>query len=168
MTQIRLTTKLEMPVLNRLAFSGLDDYIKETIEEAARAWLDAALDIVPAWSGASRATFQALGQAVRMPVPISRKAGAPDRIALGRLMSRGGVEKEDKASYNFYYESSLEYLFANETKKVAPRTEGLFGSLIKPTPYQFREAGNRAAAVVINERLAEIPTLVNLLDRKTF
>lgn len=168
MTRIKVQTSLEMPVLNRLALSGLDDYVKETIEEAARAWVRAALDIVPAWSGASRATFQALASAVNVNVPINRAANAPDRIALGRLYSRGGIAKDDEASYNFFYETSLQYLIANETKKVAPRTEGLFSAMRTPTPYQFREAGNRAAAEVINARLKELRFLENLLDRKTF
>lgn len=168
MSLIRVQTQLQMPVLNRLAYSGLDEYIKETIEEAARAWLDAVLEIVPAWSGASRATFQALANSVGVNVPISRKQNAPDRVSLGRLYSRGGIAKERQHGYNFYYETTLEYLITNETKQVAPRTEGLFSSLREPTPYKFREAGNKAAAAVINSRLEEITTLRNLLDRKTF
>lgn len=167
MTRIKVQTKLEMPVLRSGLVSELDDFIRETIEEAARAWLDAVLDIVPAWSGASRATFQALAQAVGKNVPISVKASAPDRIALGRLMSRGGVAKEDEAGWNFYYETQLTYLIANETKKVAPRTEGLFSSLIKPTPYKFREAGNKAAAVVINTRLKSMPIFKDALIGKS-
>lgn len=165
MTQIKVRTKLEMPKLTRLAFTNLDEYVKETIEEAARAWLRAALEIVPSWSGASRATFQALAAAVNEPVPIRRSNNAPNRVALGRLYSRGGINKSGQASYNFYYETTLRYLVANETKKVAPRTEGLFASLRTPTPYKFREAGNRAAAAVINARLATIPVFEDLLEK---
>lgn len=166
MTQIKVQTKLEMPLLSRLFVPGLDNFVKETIEEAARAWVRAALDIIPTWSGASRATLQSLADAVREPVPINIAATAPDRIALGRLYSRGGIEKKGRAKWNFYYETTLSYLIANETSKVAPRTNGLRGSLITPTPYKFREAGNRAAQAVINQRMEKLPPLAKLFVKK--
>lgn len=122
----------------------IDRYVEDTIREAARVWLRAAMDIIPTWSGASRATLQALASAVDVHVSIDIKDTAPDRIALGRLTSRGGVDRNGQGSWSFFYETQLRYLIANENTRVAPRTEGLRGSLIAPTPYQFREAGNRA------------------------
>ena len=166
MTQIKVRTKLEMPLLSRLVVPGLDNFVKETIEEAARAYVKAALEIIPTWSGASRATLQSLADSVNVPVPINISSTAPDRIALGRLYSRGGIERKGKAQWNFYYETTLSYLIANETMKVQPRTNGLRGSLISPTPYKFREAGNRAAQAVINSRLKSLPPLKKLFVRK--
>lgn len=166
MTQIKVKTKLEMPLLSRLVVPGLDKFVEETIREAAAAWVTAALDIVPEWSGASRATFQALADAARVPLSVSHKSTAPDRIALGRLYSRGGIERKGRARWNFYYETQLQYLIVNESQKVAPRTNGLFGSLITPTPYKFREAGNRAAQAVINRRMEKLPPLAKLFVKK--
>lgn len=154
-----------IPVLNQAVENSVDQFVKETIEEAARAWLDAAMSIVPAWSGASRATFQALADAVGKNVPINRAGGAPNRIGLGRLYSSGGIRKRSFAFWDMYYESTLNYLIANETKKVQPRTEGLFGSLIEPTPYKFRAAGDAAALIVINENLKTLYYLNHVFDK---
>jgi hypothetical protein len=163
---IKFKANLELPTLQRLVLKDADAFVRETIEGAAREWLKAALAIVPAWSGASRATFEALASAVNMSVPIDKSSTAPDRIGLGRLYSSGGISKKGRASYSFYYETTLRYLIANETTKVQPRTEGLFSSLITPTPYKFREAGDRAAQAYIDKRLQELPFLARLFGRK--
>lgn len=165
---IKFKANLQLPTLQRLVLRNADEYVKETIEEAARAWVRAAVAIIPVWSGASRATLQALANAVNEPVPIDPKQSAPNRIALGRLYSRGGVERKGAAHYDFYYETTLRYLIANETKNVKPRTEGLFSRLIEPTPYKFREAGDRAAQAVIEKRLSTLPFLARLFGRKKF
>lgn len=165
---IKFQARLELPTLQRLVLRDADAFVKETIEGAAREWVRAAVSIIPVWSGASRATLQALADAVNEPVPIEPREDAPDRIGLGRLYSRGGIEKTGRAAYNFYYETTLRYLIANETTRVRPRTEGLFGSLIKPTPYNFREAGDRAAQAYIDQRLASLPFLAKLFGKKIF
>jgi hypothetical protein len=165
---IQSKASLQLPTLQRLVLRDADSYVKETIEEAARAWVRAALSIIPVWSGASRATLQSLARAVGETVPILPESNAPNRIALGRLHSRGGIEKDGVASYSFYYETTLRYLIANETTNVQPRTEGLFSRLIEPTPYEFRKAGERAAQAVVEKRLKELPFLARLFGRKKF
>jgi hypothetical protein len=154
---MRIRANLQAVVLDPRQVPDLDAAVKLHVEEAARRWVRAALEIVPDWSGASRATFQALASAVGEHVSIDVSANAPDRIGLGRLYSRGGVEKTEVASYRFFYETSLRYLIANETKKVAPGTHGLRGKLIEPTPYKFREAGNAAAQAYLAGISAKLP-----------
>lgn len=165
---IKFQARLELPTLQRLVLKDADAFVKDVIEGAAREWVRAAVKIIPVWSGASRATLQALADAVNEPLQIDPRSDAPDRIGLGRLMSRGGITKEGKASYSFYYETTLRYLIANETTRVKPRTEGLFSSLIQPTPYNFRAAGDRAAQAYINRRLSELPFLAKLFGKKIF
>lgn len=146
---MKVRANLKAIVVDPRQIPVLDAAVKEVVEQAARIWVRAALAIVPDWSGASRATFQALASAVGEHVSIDVAQGAPMRIALGRLYSSGGVEKTGVASWKFYYETTLRYLIANETRTVAPRTEGLRGRMLTPTPFQFREAGNRAAQAYI-------------------
>ena len=122
----------------------LDQFVENAVEEGARIWVRAAAEAIPVWSGASRATLQALASAVNEHVDIDISSSAPDRIGLGRLYSSGGIQRFAMGSYAFTYETSLRYMIANETTRVAPRTNGLRGALIHPTPWQFREAGNRA------------------------
>jgi len=141
---MRFRSNLNLIHVDRSQRQLLDEFVKESIEEAARIWIRAATEKIPVWSGASRATLQALATAVDEHIQIDVRSTAPDRIALGRLYSRGGITKNGPGSYEFYYETSLRYLIANETTQVAPRTEGLRGRLIEPTPWEFREAGNIA------------------------
>lgn len=141
---MKFQANLSRITINPKQLPVIDAYVKSQIEEAARVWLTAALEIVPAWSGASRATFQALADAVNFHVAIDLSASAPNRIGLGRLYSGGGIRRNGQGSYEFFYETSLRYLIANETRTVAPRTEGLRGRMLTPTPFEFREAGNRA------------------------
>ena len=122
----------------------IDQYVEDAIKEGARVWVRAAVERIPVWSGASRATLQSLASAVNEHVSIDVSSTAPERIALGRLYSSGGVERIALGNWRFTYETSLRYMIANETRRVAPRTEGLRGSLIQPTPWKFREAGNEA------------------------
>lgn len=122
----------------------IDQFVEDAVKEGARIWVRAAVEKIPVWSGASRATLQALASAVNEHVEIDISSTAPQRIALGRLYSSGGIERIALGNWKFTYETSLRYLIANETTRVAPRTEGLRGSLIEPTPYNFREAGNQA------------------------
>lgn len=118
--------------------------LQELIKQSARVWLAEVIPRVPVWSGASRATFEHLAAAAGVTVPISPTPTAPDRIPLGRIHSRGGIEKTGKGVWRFYYETDLEYLIANETQNVKRGEYGLRGRLITPTPYQFREAGSKA------------------------
>ncbi len=137
----------------------IDAWVREEIRNAAIVWIDAALQIIPSWSGASRATLEALGDAVNYPRPIfiGTAAGAPLRVALGRMNSSGGVRKYQAGTYEFYYRSTLEYLFANETKVVAPRTEGLFGAMRTPTPFMFRAAGDAMAQFYVSQLELPLP-----------
>ena len=148
---MRFRAKLNLIKLDKRQRPAIDEYAKIVIEQAARIWVRTALDIIPTWSGASRATLQALASAVDEHVAIDVRGDAPDRIALGRLYSSGGINKVESGHYEFYYETSLRYLIANENQNVKPGTFGLRGSLVTPTPYQFREAGNRAVKAYLDQ-----------------
>ena len=135
----------------RSGAKAIDEYVHGLVEDAARVWLDAALAIVPAWSGASMATFEALASSIQYPVRIDVSSTAPDRIALGRLFSAGGIRKIGSGHWEFYYQTQLEYLIANETKNVKAGEYGLRGKTIVPTPYNFREAGEKAVQNYVKE-----------------
>ena len=153
---MKFRAKLNFLKLDPNQKPAIDQYAKDVIEQAARIWVRTALDIIPTWSGASRATLQALATAVDEHVSIDVRGDAPNRIALGRLHSSGGITKVELGHYEFYYETSLRYLIANENQNVKPGTNGLRGSLITPTPYQFREAGNRAVKAYLDQ-VANLP-----------
>ena len=145
----------------RAGTKAVDQYVEGLIQDAAKVWLDAALAIVPSWSGASRATFESLAAAIGYHVDIDVKSTAPDRIALGRLFSRGGLRKVETGHWEFYYQTQLEYLIANETKNVKAGEYGLIGKTIVPTPYEFREAGAKAVEQYIKS--VETDAVLNLV-----
>lgn len=142
---MRFLAKLKGLFLNLAGLRReVDDYSRQTVEAAAKIWLRTALEEVPIWSGASRATFEQLGAAIGEPVPLTTAPLAPNRIALGRANSRGGVEKDGEGKWRFYYETSLAYLSANEQFAVEVGQYGVKWGLKKPTPYGFREKANLA------------------------
>lgn len=142
---MRFRNSLKGLVLNVKAFFGSSDArMRLATEEAARIWLNAAIPAVPVWSGASRATFQQLADAVGVPVPIDVAPNAPNRVAIGRFNSRGGIERSGEGKWRFYYENNLRYLAANETRTVNRGEYGVKWGLIEPTPYNYRDAARRA------------------------
>ena len=137
-------TKLSLLQLDPRLKNEIDNAMLELTKQGARLWLQAALEIVPTWSRASRATFEALAQAVGYKVTYGPIRSKKDRRALGLSTGFGGLERKGLGSYTFYYRSDLEYLNFNESNVARVGVAGVFRGLINPTPYNFREAGNRA------------------------
>lgn len=155
---MKFLNRLKRLKLNFLALVGnLDARSQKLAEEAGRIWVEAAIQKVPAWSGASLATFEQLASVVGVNVPINVSPTAPDRIALGRLNGRGGIERVTKGHWRFFYENNLEYLSANETRQVGVGEYGVRWGLLEPTPYNFREAGNEAVDRFLKK--AELPRI---------
>lgn len=144
----------------------VDAKVKAITEEGARVWLDAALAIVPTWSRASRATFEALAQAVGYNVTYGPIRSFRDRKPLGLKTGFGGVNRNAKGSYEFYYRSELDYLNFNESNSARVGVAGVFKGLIRPTPYNFREAGQRAFLEFAKRKTPEILGQVSIKAKK--
>lgn len=141
---MRFTTELYTIQFDIKGYLGvLDAKIEEQTKEAARSWLYTVLQIVPTWSGASRATFEALAQAVGFNITYGPQRSKNDRKDLGRATSMGGIEKKG-TEIVFFYQTDLRYLEFNEFNRATP---GLpprpITFLLNPTPYRFLEAGER-------------------------
>lgn len=122
----------------------LDARLQELTKQAARSWLRTVLDIIPTWSKASRATFEALAREVGFSVTYGPLIARKDRTALGRRTGRGGLEFDRSRGYFFTYETDLRYLEYNEFNNAVPGPPPQpFGQLRNPTPYRFLEAGGK-------------------------
>jgi hypothetical protein len=130
---------LPLPIIK----GAIDRRVLNSTKEGARVWLTTVLAIVPTWSGASRATFEALAQAVGFTVTYGPITAFKDRRALGQGAGHGGLEKTP-GGYSFYYRTDLRYLIFNEANVATVGVAGVFKGLINPTPYKFFEAGERA------------------------
>lgn len=155
---MRFLNRIRQIKLNLLALVGnLDATAEKATRQAAKIWVETAIAQVPSWSGASLATFEQLANEVGVSVPIVVQQNAPDRIALGRLNSRGGIERLGRGQWRFFYENNLRYLSANETRSVGVGEFGVRWGLIEPTPYNFRDAANKAAEAFL--RNVELPRI---------
>lgn len=120
----------------------LDDFLREEIVESARSWLRTVLVIIPTWSRASRATFEALANEVGFNVTYGPRLSKKDRLPLGLSTSTGGLQITKFKSYHFFYETNLRYLaFNNLNRAIKGVAPGVFAGLIHDTPYKFTEAG---------------------------
>lgn len=141
---MRFVRKISLIKFDRRAYeAALQKQMTENVREAARRWLTTVLLIIPTWSRASRATFEALADAVGFHVTYGPVLSREDRLTLGLQTGRGGL-KLTKKSWHFFYETDLRYLAYNDLNAaiygVAPNVFSKAG--IPNTPYRFVEAGN--------------------------
>jgi len=123
---------------------ALDDYMQETIKDAAKSWLRTVLVIIPTWSRASRATFEALANEVGFNVTYGPQRSRKDRLLLGMQSGDGGLKIKKNQSYRFFYTTSLRYLIYNEYNKAVPGPPPQpYTELIHDTPYKFQDAGEK-------------------------
>ncbi len=147
----------------------LDRYMKDWVTQAAQAWLHATvIAIIPTWSKASRATFQALAHEVGMSIPYGPLRSRTDREGLGLASGDGGLAlKPASFRWHFWYQSSLRYLAYNEYNKAVfgdgPHAPFSRSGLIHPTPYRFQEAGAKEFGEFA--RHTQLPNPFNFLKR---
>lgn len=119
-------------------------------ERAGRAWLNAIIQNtpIPSWSGASRATFSNLAQALGTSLPISIAPGAPNRVAMGKAAGQASELYKDKQKLQvgIYYKSTLGHLNYNEYNqavagKAYPQP---WSNAVRYTPYFFQQRGQTA------------------------
>ena len=140
---MKFTAKLLAPRLDLSGYNkSLHQHMLEQISQALSLWLDAVLMEIPVWSGASRATFVKLAQAIGYNIPIVPVTQS--RVGEGMGASAGNVETE-KGRYVFSYSTSLPWLIWNEynNANVDPDPT-LFYRLIKEGPYNFQMKGSLA------------------------
>lgn len=119
----------------------LHEHLSEEIAHAAFMWLNAVLDEVPTWSGASRATFLALSREVGFNLSISPVSSQGLGIGVGASHGQGKMTADSvTGKYTFEYGTDLEHLVWNEFN--SPEGDpSVFSRLKKPGPYRFQEKG---------------------------
>jgi len=138
----KFTTKLYKIDFDLKSYeAALDKKMEEVTKQAARSWLSTVLTIIPTWSKASRATFEALANEVGFSVTYGPLVARKDRTSLGRSTGGGGIERTAEGWF-FTYETSLAYLEYNEFNNASPGPPPQpYGKLRNQTPYNFLEAG---------------------------
>jgi hypothetical protein len=148
----------------------LNRQMEDWVKQAAQAWLLATvISIIPTWSKASRATFQALARDVGTSIPYGPLRSLKDRESLGLATGEGGiVSKPAKYRWHFYYHSTLRYLAYNEYNKAVwgPKPPNPFSrsGLRSKTPYHFQEAGQKEFDEFT--RFTQLPNPFSFLKRE--
>jgi hypothetical protein len=165
---MRLSGIFEVPRVNLARYRELlQARLIETLKQAAVKYLQAtAMNKVPVWSGASRATFSKLAQEAEFELSIAIASGAPDRIAWGDSQGVGLFETGTPGLVSFTYSTTLPHLIINEYNNAntfARPTGGFYFHLIHPGPYHFQEAGQQA----LREATAQIEFPGEVFDTTT-
>lgn len=153
---MKFTARLSAPRIDVAAYhNALDRHMSDLIAQAAMVWLEAVLAEIPVWSGASRATFVKLANAIGHSLPVAPAAvntahglftSRIDRTGMGQAASDGEVVADkNTGEYTFTYSTTLPWLIWNEyhNANVEPDPT-LFYRLIEPGPYNFQIIGARA------------------------
>lgn len=121
--------------------NALHNHLAQQTMEAAKRWFDGIIkaNVVPVWSGASRATFRKLANQVQYIIPITPAVSS--RIPMGEASSEGYLDMNPKTGkYTFHYSTTLKHLVFNEYNNA-----NLYGfNLRKPGPYHFQERAKAA------------------------
>lgn len=134
----------------------LQDQLVESVIQAAMRWLSTATDIVPVWSGASRATFLSLARAIHYSLSISPRVIS--RVSLGNAHGDGGLQIDrDAAKFSFYYSTTLPHLIYNEYNDANQNPDPtLYSRLLQPGPYNFQDIARQAClSELSNARLPD-------------
>lgn len=102
---------VDIPQARKRIHDTMVDFVKDTLT----IWISAATNVVPVWSGASRASFLKLANQVNYEIEIESLIVAPigSRIPLGYQTSTGVIIADARGSAGLYgwdYESTLFYI----------------------------------------------------------
>lgn len=137
----------------------------ENLREATIAWLGAATDLIPHWSGASLTTFSKLAAQVNfslgIPGPVSAYAARVSRKrGYFNYPSKGKFGSPKKGVFEAEYDSQLPHLIYNEYNDANTKPDrGLLGTLRNPGPYQFQIIAKTAAEEVMKRQNIPLPKL---------
>lgn len=144
--------------LNRFR-KDLEIELRELIARSAFAWLNAALEPIPVWSGASRSTFADLAARINFQLSVQPDTGAPNRTQLGRQTSTGDLEIDAATGIAYFrYSTTLRHLIFNEfnaNPDADPNARA--PENIEGTPYGFREKARQAWQEVADEARLPVP-----------
>lgn len=140
---MKITGKFRAPTIDLVEYEKkLQRYVAEQAAYAAFQYLNAVTQMVPVWSGASRATFLKLAEAINWSLSINPVTSS--RIALGEGSSEGKINVEGVRA-TFIYRTSLRHLVFNEENNANVMSEhGYKLHLRQPGPYHFQAVGEKS------------------------
>lgn len=155
---MKIKATFQVPRFNLASYvAALSEVLSDAIAQAAFEWINAATAEIPVWSGASRATFMRLADAIDFKIVINEAPNAPRRVSYGQRHGDGGLDIDAaKGRFSFMYETSLKHLVYNEYNNANIDPDpGLFSRLLEPGPYEFQR--HAAEAFLRSVRSVTLP-----------
>ena len=162
---VHLTAKFRVPRIDIARYkAALNERLSEALAQAGCKWLYTVDEIIPTWSGASKATLSPLASYVGYSLVIGVVAGAPNRIDLGLAHGSATFEaNQDQTRYSFSYATTLPHLVINEYHNantfINPKTGQPYFHLRNPGPYHFQEAAAKALHEYLTTELEGLPSV---------
>lgn len=166
----KFTLQLKKIKFNKAQYSKtLTEALEAQVRQAARAFLRAALEKVPTYTGMARGSLIPLGRFLNVSIPIEltfdKKHGHEDRTALGEQAGRKAFNfsSGNKTKFTFSFELKvLHYLINEGTKDAIP-------NLRNPTPWLSLDAGLEAFYGYLRENLEDkVPRIKDFVVKETF
>lgn len=150
---MKMTCSFSLMKLNTGSYKKtLNTEMLQKLKEAVGVWIQAAVTIIPVWSGASHGTFLKLASKIGRTFSISGGGGLPGMLGpnYGDSQSQGRLTVWDGA-YIAEYSTTLWHLIYNEynNANANPKEGRVFSRLIQPGPYMFQEKANAAFSAYI-------------------
>jgi hypothetical protein len=142
--------KLDLEGLKR----DLRHDLTDILINGTQAWVRKVADIVPNWSGMSRASLQPIASLVGVPIFASPVDGAPNRVAAGRELAVPAprLAIDDRGQYYFEWHTQVFHFIYNEFNNA-----NLVGfHLRNPGPYHSMAQAEREFFLVVNPQLRAI------------
>ncbi|MCK9570340.1 hypothetical protein M0R72_15445 [Candidatus Pacearchaeota archaeon] len=145
---MKMTCQLAQIKLNTGAYQkALNAEMLKQLKEAVGLWIQAAITIIPVWSGASHGTFVKLASKIGQTFSLSGGGGLPGMLGpeYGNAQSRGIITAWGGA-FVAEYSTTLWHLIYNEYNNANenPEEGRVYSRLIHPGPYGFQEVANAA------------------------
>src|SRR5271166_3796342 len=142
---MKFSGQLAIPVLDLASVkAALDKAAKTAIRGALQEYLTVALEVIPNWSGASRATFNSLAEQVGVATGASGGG-----VSTGEADTNSVLVLGDGGQYKFTYATHLSWLAWNEYNNANENPDpGKWpppAKLIHPGPYQSQAFGISSA-----------------------
>jgi hypothetical protein len=163
---VRLKAKFRVPRFDLEKYkAALHAKLSEALAQAAFRWLSTVDAIIPAWSGASRATLSALASMVGYSLLVGGPVeGAPDRVSVGLDHGSATFEcNQSQAKYSFSYVTTLPWLIINEYYDARQWDF----HLKRPGPYHFQEAATKALESYLSTELEDLPSIRAFITTET-
>lgn len=139
---------------SRRARADVDAAFREILVKAVKAWISAARDIIPVYSGASLATIVEFAALVNVDIAIVPTENAEKYVGDGTF--KGLAETPTprlitvSGRYGYFWTTNLAHLRLNETTHVTTAHFKRAEFLKEPTPYRFREVAEGAFIAEMN------------------